>query len=156
MIFHLFSAPNLKGRPRKKKTCPQRRDSFSGSKDPNNNCDGKVISKVRWVVHWDSSWVNDWLIDWLMLLWSSPFGLSDIWCLGDHVQFRICFWLLHFWTLPSGREWGCGGLGSARRASILISQQKDFSPPSLACSVKDVIKCARHLGWDLIPDDTMT
>ncbi|XP_057607048.1 AT-rich interactive domain-containing protein 5B isoform X2 [Chionomys nivalis] len=40
-------APNLKGRPRKKKTCPQRRDSFSGSKDSNNNCDGKAISKVK-------------------------------------------------------------------------------------------------------------
>ncbi|XP_059137733.1 AT-rich interactive domain-containing protein 5B isoform X1 [Peromyscus eremicus] len=40
-------APNLKGRPRKKKTCPQRRDSFSGSKDPNNNCDGKAINKVK-------------------------------------------------------------------------------------------------------------
>ncbi|CAH6789787.1 Arid5b [Phodopus roborovskii] len=39
--------PNLKGRPRKKKTCPQRRDSFSGSKDSNNNCDGKAINKVK-------------------------------------------------------------------------------------------------------------
>ncbi|KAG8523107.1 AT-rich interactive domain-containing protein 5B, partial [Galemys pyrenaicus] len=40
-------APNLKGRPRKKKTCPQRRDSFSGGKDSNSNSDGKVIAKVK-------------------------------------------------------------------------------------------------------------
>ncbi|XP_004583465.2 AT-rich interactive domain-containing protein 5B isoform X1 [Ochotona princeps] len=40
-------APNLKGRPRKKKTCPQRRDSFSGVKDSNNNSDGKAVAKVK-------------------------------------------------------------------------------------------------------------
>nr|XP_044993069.1 AT-rich interactive domain-containing protein 5B isoform X2 [Jaculus jaculus] len=40
-------APNLKGRPRKKKPCPQRRDSFSGAKDSNNNCDGKAVAKVK-------------------------------------------------------------------------------------------------------------
>ncbi|XP_061261068.1 AT-rich interactive domain-containing protein 5B isoform X1 [Bos javanicus] len=40
-------APNLKGRPRKKKPCPQRRDSFSGGKDPNNNSDGKSVAKVK-------------------------------------------------------------------------------------------------------------
>ncbi|XP_049646583.1 AT-rich interactive domain-containing protein 5B isoform X1 [Suncus etruscus] len=40
-------APNLKGRPRKKKSCPQRRDSFSGVKDANNNSDGKAIPKVK-------------------------------------------------------------------------------------------------------------
>ncbi|XP_075866140.1 AT-rich interactive domain-containing protein 5B isoform X2 [Microcebus murinus] len=40
-------APNLKGRPRKKKPCPQRRDSFSGVKDSNNNSDGKAVVKVK-------------------------------------------------------------------------------------------------------------
>ncbi|KAM7073019.1 AT-rich interactive domain-containing protein 5B isoform 1-T1 [Molossus nigricans] len=40
-------APNLKGRPRKKKPCPQRRDSFSAVKDANNNSDGKAIAKVK-------------------------------------------------------------------------------------------------------------
>uniref|UniRef100_A0A8C0RFU4 AT-rich interactive domain-containing protein 5B n=1 Tax=Canis lupus familiaris TaxID=9615 RepID=A0A8C0RFU4_CANLF len=40
-------APNLKGRPRKKKPCPQRRDSFSGVKDSNNNSDGKAVAKVK-------------------------------------------------------------------------------------------------------------
>ncbi|XP_021094843.1 AT-rich interactive domain-containing protein 5B isoform X2 [Heterocephalus glaber] len=40
-------APNLKGRPRKKKACPQRRDSFSGVKDSNNNSDGKAVAKVK-------------------------------------------------------------------------------------------------------------
>ncbi|XP_036294274.1 AT-rich interactive domain-containing protein 5B isoform X1 [Pipistrellus kuhlii] len=40
-------APNLKGRPRKKKSCPQRRDSFSAMKDANNNSDGKAIAKVK-------------------------------------------------------------------------------------------------------------
>lgn len=40
-------APNLKGRPRKKKPCPQRRDSFSGIKDSNNNSDGKAVAKVK-------------------------------------------------------------------------------------------------------------
>lgn len=40
-------APNLKGRPRKKKSCPQRRDSFSGAKDANNNSDGKATAKVK-------------------------------------------------------------------------------------------------------------
>ncbi|XP_022416295.1 AT-rich interactive domain-containing protein 5B isoform X1 [Delphinapterus leucas] len=40
-------APNLKGRPRKKKPCPQRRDSFSGGKDSNNNSDGKSVAKVK-------------------------------------------------------------------------------------------------------------
>ncbi|XP_058154877.1 AT-rich interactive domain-containing protein 5B isoform X3 [Dasypus novemcinctus] len=44
-------APNLKGRPRKKKSCPQRRDSFSGVKDSNNNSDGKAVAKVRSVIH---------------------------------------------------------------------------------------------------------
>uniref|UniRef100_A0A8I5NKM1 AT-rich interaction domain 5B n=1 Tax=Papio anubis TaxID=9555 RepID=A0A8I5NKM1_PAPAN len=39
-------APNLKGRPRKKKPCPQRRDSFSGVKDSNNNSDGKAVAKL--------------------------------------------------------------------------------------------------------------
>ncbi|KAL8186917.1 UNVERIFIED_CONTAM: AT-rich interactive domain-containing protein 5B [Gekko kuhli] len=38
-------APNLKGRPRKKKPCPQRRDSLSGIKDSNNNCDNKAVAK---------------------------------------------------------------------------------------------------------------
>ncbi|KAM5323867.1 AT-rich interactive domain-containing protein 5B isoform 1-T1 [Glossophaga mutica] len=40
-------APNLKGRPRKKKPCPQRRDSFSAVKDSNNNADGKAIAKLK-------------------------------------------------------------------------------------------------------------
>uniref|UniRef100_A0A2K5I2F1 ARID domain-containing protein n=1 Tax=Colobus angolensis palliatus TaxID=336983 RepID=A0A2K5I2F1_COLAP len=40
-------SPNLKGRPRKKKPCPQRRDSFSGVKDSNNNSDGKAVAKVK-------------------------------------------------------------------------------------------------------------
>ncbi|XP_039215975.1 AT-rich interactive domain-containing protein 5B [Crotalus tigris] len=41
-------APNLKGRPRKKKSGhPQRRDSFSGNKDPQNNCEGKTVAKVK-------------------------------------------------------------------------------------------------------------
>ncbi|KAG8135103.1 hypothetical protein E2320_008150 [Naja naja] len=42
------TAPNLKGRPRKKKSCnPQRRDSFSGNKESQNNCEGKSVAKVR-------------------------------------------------------------------------------------------------------------
>ncbi|XP_005602455.1 AT-rich interactive domain-containing protein 5B isoform X1 [Equus przewalskii] len=41
------ATPNLKGRPRKKKPCPQRRDSFSGVKDSNNNSDGKAVAKVK-------------------------------------------------------------------------------------------------------------
>ncbi|XP_062989147.1 AT-rich interactive domain-containing protein 5B isoform X2 [Elgaria multicarinata webbii] len=40
-------APNLKGRPRKKKPCPQRRDSLNGIKDSNNNCEGKALAKVK-------------------------------------------------------------------------------------------------------------
>ncbi|XP_075469083.1 AT-rich interactive domain-containing protein 5B isoform X1 [Ascaphus truei] len=40
-------APNLKGRPRKKKSCPQRRDSVNGVKDPSNICDGKAVAKVK-------------------------------------------------------------------------------------------------------------
>ncbi|XP_042315348.1 AT-rich interactive domain-containing protein 5B-like [Sceloporus undulatus] len=40
-------APNLKGRPRKKKPCPQRRDSLNGIKDSNNNCEGKAVVKVK-------------------------------------------------------------------------------------------------------------
>ncbi|XP_054838595.1 AT-rich interactive domain-containing protein 5B isoform X2 [Eublepharis macularius] len=40
-------APNLKGRPRKKKPCPQRRDSLNGIKDSNNNCDSKAVAKVK-------------------------------------------------------------------------------------------------------------
>ncbi|XP_077206841.1 AT-rich interactive domain-containing protein 5B isoform X2 [Paroedura picta] len=40
-------APNLKGRPRKKKACPQRRDSLSGIKDSNNNCDSRAVAKVK-------------------------------------------------------------------------------------------------------------
>ncbi|CAI5774496.1 AT-rich interactive domain-containing protein 5B isoform X1 [Podarcis lilfordi] len=40
-------APNLKGRPRKKKSYPQRRDSLSGFKDSNNNCEGKAVAKVK-------------------------------------------------------------------------------------------------------------
>ncbi|XP_001510085.2 AT-rich interactive domain-containing protein 5B isoform X1 [Ornithorhynchus anatinus] len=40
-------APNLKGRPRKKKPCPQRRDSLNGVKDSNNNSDGKAVAKVK-------------------------------------------------------------------------------------------------------------
>lgn len=37
-------APNLKGRPRKKK---QRRDSVNGVKDASNICDGKTVAKVK-------------------------------------------------------------------------------------------------------------
>ena len=51
-VLHLFSAPNLKGRPRKKKPCPQRRDSFSGVKDSNNNSDGKAVAKVGSFAPW--------------------------------------------------------------------------------------------------------
>ncbi|XP_061491096.1 AT-rich interactive domain-containing protein 5B isoform X2 [Rhineura floridana] len=40
-------APNLKGRPRKKKSCSQRRDSLNGIKDSNNNCEGKAVAKVK-------------------------------------------------------------------------------------------------------------
>ncbi|XP_013927530.1 PREDICTED: AT-rich interactive domain-containing protein 5B [Thamnophis sirtalis] len=41
-------APNLKGRPRKKKSSnSQRRDSFSGNKDSQNNCEGKTVAKVK-------------------------------------------------------------------------------------------------------------
>ncbi|XP_036590964.1 AT-rich interactive domain-containing protein 5B isoform X1 [Trichosurus vulpecula] len=40
-------APNLKGRPRKKKPCPQRRDSVNGVKDSSSNSDGKSIAKVK-------------------------------------------------------------------------------------------------------------
>ncbi|XP_063163828.1 AT-rich interactive domain-containing protein 5B [Candoia aspera] len=41
-------APNLKGRPRKKRSCnPQRRDSLGGTKDPQNDCDGKAVAKVK-------------------------------------------------------------------------------------------------------------
>ncbi|XP_066477937.1 AT-rich interactive domain-containing protein 5B [Tiliqua scincoides] len=40
-------APNLKGRPRKKKPCPQRRDSFNGIKDSNNNCETRTVAKVK-------------------------------------------------------------------------------------------------------------
>ncbi|KAM6442581.1 AT-rich interactive domain-containing protein 5B isoform 3-T5 [Liasis olivaceus] len=41
-------APNLKGRPRKKRSCnPQRRDSLSGIKDSQNNCEGKAVAKVK-------------------------------------------------------------------------------------------------------------
>ncbi|XP_066456909.1 AT-rich interactive domain-containing protein 5B isoform X1 [Eleutherodactylus coqui] len=40
-------APNLKGRPRKKKQCPQRRDSVNGVKDASNICDGKTVAKVK-------------------------------------------------------------------------------------------------------------
>ncbi|XP_005997773.1 AT-rich interactive domain-containing protein 5B isoform X2 [Latimeria chalumnae] len=42
-------APNLKGRPRKKKPCSQRRDSqvLNGAKDSNNNSDGKAVAKVK-------------------------------------------------------------------------------------------------------------
>ncbi|XP_053548235.1 AT-rich interactive domain-containing protein 5B isoform X2 [Bombina bombina] len=40
-------APNLKGRPRKKKLCLQRRDSVNGVKDPSNICDGKAVAKVK-------------------------------------------------------------------------------------------------------------
>ncbi|XP_069467303.1 AT-rich interactive domain-containing protein 5B isoform X2 [Ambystoma mexicanum] len=40
-------APNLKGRPRKKKLFSQRRDSLNGVKDPPNNCDGKAVAKVK-------------------------------------------------------------------------------------------------------------
>ncbi|KAM4636148.1 AT-rich interactive domain-containing protein 5B [Discoglossus pictus] len=40
-------APNLKGRPRKKKLCPQRRDSINGVKDPSNICDGKAVAKIK-------------------------------------------------------------------------------------------------------------
>uniref|UniRef100_A0A8D0GS16 AT-rich interactive domain-containing protein 5B n=1 Tax=Sphenodon punctatus TaxID=8508 RepID=A0A8D0GS16_SPHPU len=40
-------APNLKGRPRKKKPCPQRRDSLNGVKDSNNNSEGKAVAKVK-------------------------------------------------------------------------------------------------------------
>ncbi|XP_024065419.2 AT-rich interactive domain-containing protein 5B isoform X1 [Terrapene carolina triunguis] len=40
-------APNLKGRPRKKKPCPQRRDSLNGVKDSNNNSESKAVAKVK-------------------------------------------------------------------------------------------------------------
>ncbi|XP_018432176.1 PREDICTED: AT-rich interactive domain-containing protein 5B isoform X5 [Nanorana parkeri] len=40
-------APNLKGRPRKKKQCPQRRDSVNGVKDASNICEGKTVAKVK-------------------------------------------------------------------------------------------------------------
>ncbi|NXS62384.1 ARI5B protein, partial [Brachypteracias leptosomus] len=40
-------APNLKGRPRKKKPCPQRRDSLNGIKDSNNNSESKAVAKVK-------------------------------------------------------------------------------------------------------------
>ncbi|XP_048361097.1 AT-rich interactive domain-containing protein 5B isoform X2 [Sphaerodactylus townsendi] len=40
-------APNLKGRPRKKKPCPQRRDSLNGIRDSNNNCDSRAVAKVK-------------------------------------------------------------------------------------------------------------
>nr|XP_030131619.3 AT-rich interactive domain-containing protein 5B isoform X4 [Taeniopygia guttata] len=39
-------APNLKGRPRKKKPCPQRRDSLNGIKDSNNNSESKAVAKI--------------------------------------------------------------------------------------------------------------
>ncbi|XP_057277459.1 AT-rich interactive domain-containing protein 5B isoform X2 [Pezoporus wallicus] len=41
-------APNLKGRPRKKKPCPQRRDSLNGIKDSNNNSESKAVAKVKY------------------------------------------------------------------------------------------------------------
>ncbi|XP_068111233.1 AT-rich interactive domain-containing protein 5B isoform X2 [Hyperolius riggenbachi] len=40
-------APNLKGRPRKKKPCSQRRDSVNGVKDGSNICEGKTVAKVK-------------------------------------------------------------------------------------------------------------
>ncbi|XP_053164855.1 AT-rich interactive domain-containing protein 5B isoform X2 [Hemicordylus capensis] len=40
-------APNLKGRPRKKKPCQQRRDSLNGIKDSNNNCENRAVAKVK-------------------------------------------------------------------------------------------------------------
>ncbi|XP_062831846.1 AT-rich interactive domain-containing protein 5B isoform X1 [Anolis carolinensis] len=40
-------APNLKGRPRKKKPFPQRRDSLNGIKDSHNNCEGKAVAKIK-------------------------------------------------------------------------------------------------------------
>ncbi|KAM4704270.1 AT-rich interactive domain-containing protein 5B isoform 2-T2 [Rhinophrynus dorsalis] len=40
-------APNLKGRPRKKKPFSQRRDSINGLKDPSNICDGKAVTKIK-------------------------------------------------------------------------------------------------------------
>ncbi|XP_074856276.1 AT-rich interactive domain-containing protein 5B isoform X2 [Carettochelys insculpta] len=40
-------APNLKGRPRKKKPCSQRRDSLNGVKDSNNNSESKAVAKVK-------------------------------------------------------------------------------------------------------------
>ncbi|KAM8806363.1 AT-rich interactive domain-containing protein 5B isoform 1-T1 [Eudromia elegans] len=40
-------APNLKGRPRKKKPCPQKRDSLNGIKDSNNNSESKAVAKVK-------------------------------------------------------------------------------------------------------------
>lgn len=40
-------APNLKGRPRKKKPFSQRRDSFNGVKDSSSNCDARAIAKVK-------------------------------------------------------------------------------------------------------------
>ncbi|XP_071605228.1 AT-rich interactive domain-containing protein 5B isoform X3 [Heliangelus exortis] len=39
-------APNLKGRPRKKKPCSQRRDSLNGIKDSNNNSESKAVAKI--------------------------------------------------------------------------------------------------------------
>ncbi|XP_014737814.1 PREDICTED: AT-rich interactive domain-containing protein 5B isoform X2 [Sturnus vulgaris] len=40
-------APNLKGRPRKRKPCTQRRDSLNGIKDSNNNSESKAVAKVK-------------------------------------------------------------------------------------------------------------
>ncbi|XP_029465602.1 AT-rich interactive domain-containing protein 5B isoform X2 [Rhinatrema bivittatum] len=40
-------APNLKGRPRKKKSCPQRKESLNGVKDSCTNLDGKAVAKVK-------------------------------------------------------------------------------------------------------------
>nr|XP_033796560.1 AT-rich interactive domain-containing protein 5B isoform X1 [Geotrypetes seraphini] len=40
-------APNLKGRPRKKKPCPQRKESLHGVKDSCSNLDGKAVAKVK-------------------------------------------------------------------------------------------------------------
>ncbi|XP_075279192.1 AT-rich interactive domain-containing protein 5B isoform X3 [Opisthocomus hoazin] len=39
-------APNLKGRPRKKKPCPQRRDSLNGIKDSSNSSESKAVAKI--------------------------------------------------------------------------------------------------------------
>ncbi|XP_041426272.1 AT-rich interaction domain 5B S homeolog isoform X1 [Xenopus laevis] len=40
-------APNLKGRPRKKKLGPQRRESVNGVKELAGVCDGKTVAKVK-------------------------------------------------------------------------------------------------------------